>query len=227
MWTQSEIDSVRRDYPDTDTEELAARLGRTVVSVYGRSNILGVSKSAAYVARKNLTEAETLRRTGVVHRFPKGHVPANKGLRRPGWSPGRMATTQFKKGRPACESRNYKPIGSLRVTKDGLLRKVTDDPYIWPARRWVAVHRLAWIDANGPVPPGHAVAFKAGRSTTDLDKITADAVELITRAELMRRNSYHNNYPKPIAELIQLSGAVRRQINRRLRKAEKTSSRTK
>ena len=46
-----------------------------------------------------------------------------------------------------------------------------------------------------------------------LEEITADRVECISLAENMRRNSYHN-YPKPIAELIQLRGALMRKINR-------------
>lgn len=31
----------------------------------------------------------------------------------------------------------------------------------------------------------------------------------------MRRNSYHTNYPKDVQLLIQLRGAVNRQINKR------------
>ena len=55
--------------------------------------------------------------------------------------------------------------------------------------------------------------FKPGRKTTDPARITADGLELVTRAELMRRNSYHNNYPKEVALLIQLKGALNRKIN--------------
>jgi hypothetical protein len=148
-------------------------------------------------------------------RFQPGQVPANKGLRRPGWAPGRMASTQFKKGSmTGAAQRNYVPIGTERLSKDGYLeRKVTDDHPV-PARRWVGVHRIVWEAAHGPIPAGHAVAFREGKRTSVADEITADRLELVSRVELMRRNSYHNNYPKEVAQLIQLKGALNRKINR-------------
>lgn len=192
---------------------------RSVISLYQLAQNNGVAKSEAYQARKKAAEADRLRASGVGHRYAKGHVPANIGLRRPGYAPGRMADTQFKKGRAPSESRNYKPIGGLRVNCDGYLdRKLSDTG---PSqKRWHPVHRLVWIAANGPIPRGHAVTFKPGRATTVLAKITLDAVELVSRAELMRRNSYHTNYPPPLRRLIQLRGAVQRQINKGLRKLE-------
>jgi len=106
------------------------------------------------------------------------------------------------------------------ATQDGYLeRKVTDDPSFVPNRRWVSVHRLVWEAAHGPVPQGHAVVFLPGRRTADLASITLDGLELVSRAELMRRNSYHTRYPKEVAQLIQLKGALNRKINRRSRQA--------
>jgi hypothetical protein len=219
-WTKREIAIIRRDYPHKATKIIAADLGRPLSGVYKAANDLGVKKSATFLASSESGRLTKLSAAGVAFRYPKGHVPANAGLRRPGWAPGRMATTQFKKGRHASESRNYKPIGTLRICADGLLeRKVTDDPKIVPARRWVGVHRLVWSAANGPIPAGHAVVFKPGRATTDIEKITIDALECVSRPELMRRNSYHTNYPKPIRQLIQLRGAVQRQINKRSKNA--------
>ena len=74
--------------------------------------------------------------------------------------------TTFKKGRPASEASNYLPIGSTRISKDGYIeRKVTDDPSLVPARRWVGEHRLVWEAENGPVPEGHAIVFLDGDIT--------------------------------------------------------------
>jgi hypothetical protein len=213
-WTKREIAIIRRDYPRKVTKIIAADLGRPLSGVYKTANDLGVKKSVAFLASSESGRLTKLSAAGVAYRYPKGHVPANAGLRRPGWSAGRMRETQFKKGRPACESRNYKPIGSYRINADGYLDRKLSDVGL-PQRRWACVHRLVWIKANGPIPEGYAVAFKAGRATTDLDKITIDALELVSRPELMRRNSYHTNYPKPIRRLIQLRGAVQRQINKR------------
>lgn len=217
-WTKRELAVIRREYPHKATKLIAATLRRPLSGVYRTANGLGVKKSAAFLASSESGRLTKLNAAGVAYRYPKGHVPANAGLRRPGYAPGRMADTQFKKGRLPSEARNYKPIGSFRICADGLLeRKVTDDPKIVPARRWIGVHRLVWADANGPIPEGHAVVFKPGHATTDLEKITLDVLELISRAELMRRNSYHTNYPKDIAQLIQLRGALQRQINRRVK----------
>jgi len=72
---------------------------------------------------------------------------------------------QFKKGEMrGAAQHNYVPIGTLRYSKDGYLeRKVTDDPNLVPARRWVGEHRLIWEAAHGPIPAGHVVVFLDGR----------------------------------------------------------------
>jgi hypothetical protein len=128
-------------------------------------------------------------------------------------TPARSADTRFKHG---ARGRMWVPVGTLRVNVDGCLeRKITDVGY--SPRNWVPIHRLIWIEKNGPVPAGQVVVFKQGRHTTELEQITLDAVELVTRAELMRRNSYVN-YPPEIRSLIQLKGSINRHV-RRLSKA--------
>jgi len=135
---------------------------------------------------------------------------------------GRAAETQFKTGRLPQEARNYAPIGSTCVRSDGYLyRKVSDDLSLAPKQRWVAAHRLVWEAANGPVPAGQTVAFKQGRKTTEPELITLDAIEVLTRAELMTRNRYQR-FPKEVAQLIQLKGALARQINTRSRALEES-----
>ncbi len=214
-WPKATLAAMRRRYPHEPTAAIAKDLGMTVTACYQLARGLGLKKTEEYL---NGPHACRLRRTdnpGMGTRFQPGHVPANKGLRRPGWAPGRMAETQFKKGRPATAARNYVPIGSLRLSKDGYLeRKITDDPSIYPAARWVAVHRLVWIKAHGPVPPKHVVVFKPGQRTAELDEITLDRVECISMVENMRRNSYHNRYPKEIGLAIQARGALMRKIHR-------------
>jgi len=214
-WAAPEIATLRRLYPDTPTAQIADQLERPLHCVYSQAAKLGLHKSQAY---RDSPAACRLRRgdnVGAAFRYPKGHVPANKGMRRPGWAPGRMRETQFKKGRPAHEARNYLPIGSLRLSKVGYLeRKVTDDQSIVPARRWVSVHRLVWEAEHGPVPAGHALTFLPGRRTAVLEEISVDGLELITRQELMRRNSIHN-YPPQLRANMVLLGRVRKAIERK------------
>lgn len=206
---------IREDFPDTKTEILAKVIGCTVGQLHGKAKRMGVKKSEAYLAGPDACRLRRGDNVGAQYRFPKGHVPANKGLRRPGFAPGDMAKTQFKKGRPAIESRNYVAIGTEKIDQDGyLVRKVTDDPTIFPARRWVAVHRLVWEAANGPIPPGHCVGFLPGRKTNVLVQITVDVLECISFAERMRRNTIHNQHPE-IADVARLRGRVKRAINKR------------
>lgn len=124
---------------------------------------------------------------GAAFRFPKGHVPANKGLRRPGWTAGRMADTQFK---PGQRGGRWMPLGSVRINSYGYRdRKIADTGY--PPRDWRADHLLLWEELLGPVPPGQCVCFKNGDKTD----VRIDNLQLLSRAERMRRNSFRTNYP--------------------------------
>lgn len=218
VWTPEQDQALRDRYPHERTADIARDVGIPVEKVYAKASWMGLKKSAEYLASPDACRLRRGDNVGAAHRFQKGQTPPNKGLRRPGWAPGRMAETQFKKGSMSgAAQHNYVQIGSLRVSKDGYLeRKITDDPTIYPARRWVGVHRLVWIEANGPIPEGHVVSFKPCMRTAKLEEITIDRLECISRVENMKRNTLHN-YPKEIAQLIQLRGAVQRKINRRLK----------
>lgn len=217
LWTLAEEARLRREYPTTRTSLLAKRMRRSARAISQRARNLGLHKTPEHVARELRRLGKDLQRAGAPHRYQKGHVPANKGLRRPGWNAGRMRQTWFRKGRPPQESPRYRPVGSLRINRDGVLeRKVTDDRRLYPARRWVPVARLVWEAANGPIPPSMRVAFRHGCRTTVESEITPDRLELVTMRELMARNTIHN-MPRELASTIQLLGALKRQINRRSR----------
>ena len=216
-WNPDAERTLRQLYPDHAAKDVAVAIGCSVEVVWRKAHALGLSKSLAWRQK----EARRLADTGAAYRFPPKLVPWNKGTHYT--AGGRSAETRFKPGRPAHEARNYLPIGSVRITKDGYAeRKVTDDPRLAPARRWVAVHRQVWEAGHGPVPRGHAVVFREGQRTTCIEDITLDRVELVTRAELMRRNSYHTNYPPELRTLVQLRGALNRKINNRRKRLEHT-----
>ncbi len=210
-YSEEEIAVLKKQYPDTPTAEIAARLNRSLSSIYTRARMLGLKKSDAFLASPAACRLRRGDNPGIPYRFKPGHVPANKGLRRPGWYAGNMRATQFKKGEiNGRAARLYKPIGTERVSKGGYLeRKFTDErhgPY-----RWKAVHVLLWIEHYGPVPPGYAVGLIDGNKKN----VVIENLVLLSRQDLMRRNSYHNNYPKEIGLLIQARGALVRQINKR------------
>lgn len=217
-WTPAEIRTLHRLYADMPTQQLADRLGRPVGQVYQKAISLGLRKTAEYLAGPAACRLRRGDNVGAAYRFRKGLVPFNKGVK--GWQAGgRSPETRFKPGRSPSEAHNYKPVGSLRITKDGYLqRKLTDDQSIKPAQRWVAEHALVWQAAHGPIPPGHVVVFRLGKRTTIPEEITTDSVELISRADLARRNSVHN-LPADLKHTIRALGTLRRAITIRRRKA--------
>jgi hypothetical protein len=210
-WTDAEDATLRREFPHRRTTEVARMLRRALAATYQRAYKLGLNKSAEYLASPAACRLDGVR--GGSTRFKPGQVSWNKGTN---WTAGgKSAETRF---RPGSTPHNVVPVGSLRVNADGYL-----DEKVYTGRgvrNWVAYHRLAWERANGPVPADHVVVFRPGRQTVNADDITLDALELVTRVELMRRNSYHNRYSKEVGLAIQLRGAVIRQINRRTQKHE-------
>jgi hypothetical protein len=207
-WTSAEIELLKRLYPQRTTKDVAKACGHPLASVYHMATALGLKKSAAFHAdAKKSGRFNKLTTSGVPFRFPKGHAPANKGLRRPGYAPGRMAETQFKTGRfPVNRDPDFYVIGALRINSDGYLdMRISFDK---GALGWRMLHLVLWEDAHGRIPKGHCLRFKdSDRLNVELDNLV-----LISRADNMRRNTIHN-LPAPLRDTIQLLGQLKRRIN--------------
>lgn len=217
LWNPDDDDAMRRWYPDLPNHKIARRLRRTVCAVNARADKLRLHKSAAYLAGPHACRLRRGDNVGAAFRYPKGHVPANKGLRRPGYHRGRMKETQFKKG----ESRNKMPLGATRVMDGYVYLKVAAVPNVPYTVNWLPLHILNWERTNGrPLPGGHCLSFRDG----DRLNVAVSNLELITRAENMRRNTVHN-LPKPIAQAVQLLGALNRQIRKRTDRATEKQDR--
>lgn len=187
-WTDEEDAFLRAHYATRTGPQLAQLLGRSNSSIKNRTILLGLKK------RINAGQ------------FKRGEHPWNKGLHYD--VGGNSARTRFK---PGNRPHTWQPIGHVRLTKDGYLQRKTADTGYTP-RDYVFIHHLVWRMHGNTVPPGHALVFRDG------DKLNVDInnLELVTRAELMSRNTVHR-YPKEIAQLVQLRGAITRQINKRER----------
>lgn len=207
-WTAEEVDLLTRRYPDTPTEEVAKQIGVTVERLYSKANQLGLKKSEAYLASPAACRLRKGDGVGAATRFKPGQQSWNKGKK--GLNLGGIET-QFKPGhRGGKAAELYQPIGAERISKDGYIqRKINDDMPL--QRRWRGVHIINWEAVNGPLPKSHALVFKDGNK----QNTAVENLELLSRAELMHRNSYHTNYPKEVAQLVQLRGAITRQINKR------------
>ena len=207
LWTQQDRDRLRSLYPDNPAKEVANILGRSVASIYDQAHLLGLTKSEAFL--NSPASGRTGDCRGKSSRFVKGRNPWNSGTSyQPG---GRSMETRFKKRRPQ-ESLNYQPIGSFRITKDGILQQKYTDDHPQPAQRWRAYHRIVWEKANGDVPAGHICVFKPGQASTDPEQVTLDKIECISRAENMRRNTIQN-YPPELKSAMRLVGKLRRKIS--------------
>jgi hypothetical protein len=209
-WPKKAIDVLRRRYPFEPTAAIAADLDVTVTACYQKARNLGIKKTATYLNGPFSCRLRADDNPGMGTRFQPGQAPANKGIK--GWQAGgRAKETQFKPGNtPHTEL----PVGSYRFDKQGTLQQKIGTAKGSNSKRWRGVHELVWVAANGPVPPGHICVFKPGLRTTVLEEITADRVDCISFAENMRRNSYHNRYPKEIGLAIQARGALIRKIRR-------------
>ena len=207
-WSDAELDLLRDQYADTPTADIARQIGVTVECVYAKANKLGLKKSAVYLDSPAACRLRKGENPGMGTRFRTGLTPWNKGMK--GITLGGVAT-QFKKGyRGGKALEVYKPVGTERVSKDGYLeRKINED--LPMQKRWRAVHIILWEAVNGPLPAGHCILFKDGNKRN----FNLDNFDLVSRVELMRRNSYHKKYPKEVAQLVQLRGAITRQLNRR------------
>lgn len=204
-WSKQEDDLLRAFYPWTTGPTLARYFGCSTPCVYSRAYFLDLEKSQWF---KDGPLGKRLRRGGTVGadtRFKKGQVPFNKGIKGISY-PGSVAT-QFK---PGQKPQTWKPIGSERLTKDGYIQvKMSDTGY--PPRDWVGKQIIIWERLHGmKLPDGHMVIFRDGNQLN----FNFGNLQLMSRAENMKRNSYHNYGPE-IARLFQLKGAIKRQINKR------------
>lgn len=221
-WTPDQIARLRAQYPDRPTSILAQESGHPLSSVYQMARKLGLTKSAAYLASSAACRLRRGDHVGKAFWFPKGHVPANKGLRRPGYAPGRMRETQFRKGQMAgAAQKKWVPIDTEVLDNEGYLKRKVSDDRTKPSRfNWRYVHVLLWEGVYGSVPPGYAVKFIDG----DRRNVVLSNLCLVNRADLARLNVMWNRYPRALCEVIQLRGALNRRINRR-KQNEKPSRR--
>ncbi|MDO9345395.1 HNH endonuclease signature motif containing protein [Pseudomonas orientalis] len=200
VWSEAEERTLIARYPDEPTQVLAAELGLSVYQVYAKAKRLGLSKSVEFLRSSLCGRLDG--KLGAEFRFPKGSVPWNKGLKGLP-SSGRMTQTQFKAGN---KPGNWLPVGSLRTTPDGYQqKKITDTGY--PPVDWKAVHVLLWEEHHGPVPLNMCVCFKDGNKA----HIALNNLELLTRAERMRRNTIHR-YPEELKSAIRAIGKLKRTI---------------
>lgn len=192
---------LKMHYLKVPVKALAIKVGRSSTFVRLRLRQLGL-----------IIPGEIIEQRRLASRIRPGNVSFNKGLKQSEFmSPAairRTKVTRFKKGRVP---HNTKRDLAITVRTDN--RGVKIKHIRISLSKWMPLHRYNWERVNGKIPPKMKLVFK------DHDTMNCDVgnLELLTPGQLMKRNSYHN-YPEPIAKVIQLGGALTRQINKHLKK---------
>lgn len=217
FWTEAECELMRLHYATTPSADLAKALGVDVHRVHQKAQHMGLKKDPALVREMARDRTRADGHGSHKTRFQRGVPSWSKGIKGRVGVQEACRATQFKAGQ---KSANWLPVGSFRVVDDGTLQQKYSDAPGSPTNRWKAYSAIVWEQAHGPIPEGLLVVFKPGRRTTDPEKVTPDALELVTRRELMARNTLHARYPPELRQVIQLRGQLTRQINRRLNEAD-------
>lgn len=207
LWTDNEVEVLKALYPHFSCAEVADVLGRSTKMVYSKANLLNLSKSEEFLKSSLSGRMNKAQLMGIEHRFPKGNIPVNKGLK---WSdfmsPEGMensSKTTFRKGNiPA----NTKMDGVITIRKD---KNNHNYKYIRLAQGfWKALHVHNWEQVYGPVPEGFIVRFK----TSDRMNCDVSNLELVTRREHMSRNSI-KRYPVELRQAMKAFKQLNREIN--------------
>lgn len=197
FWTTAEVSRLAALYPDTPMIQLQEMLGRPKSAIYGKAKELGLKRSAEFLASEHSGRLRRDNNPGVATRFQKGRGSWNKG--KPFAAGGRSAETQFVSGRLP---HNHVPIGTEVMATDGYMKVKVAEPNAW---EWT--HRRKWEAVHGPIPKGSLLVFRDGDHTN----CAVSNLELITRGELMRRNTIHR-YPEELKTAIRQLGKLKRAI---------------
>lgn len=204
-FTPAEIDYIKKYYADNTSGELAEKLNRPICSVYNKAHALGLKKSDDFFNSGEGGRLVKGSKIGQCTRFKKGHSPKNKGKKMSAEQYEKCKHTFFKKGQ---KSHNEQYDGHISIRTD----KRTGNSYFYirlSKGNYQPLHRVLWEKENGKILKGMNLIFIDG----DQSNVSLDNLQLISEAENMKRNSLHN-YPKEIKDLIQLKGALQRQINK-------------
>lgn len=206
IWTEEKSAKLAVLFPIHSAPDIAKALGLTTKQVYARAQHLGLKKTAEWIRERSRQAMANPSHNGRKTQFNPGHSTWNKGVT------GYMGanTTSFKAG---SKPQTWLPIGSTRIADGYPQRKIADTGCT--RRDFVPVHHLVWRLHGLSIPAGHALVFRdANRMNPDINNL-----ELITRGDLMRRNSTHR-WGREISQITQLKGAITRQINKRIKQQE-------
>jgi hypothetical protein len=196
IWTDKESATLVALFPTHSARDIAKVLGLTLKQVYAKAQHLGLKKTAEWIRERSRQAMANPSHNGRKTQFNPGHSTWNKGI----------------SGYMGANATSFK-TGSTRIADGYPQRKIADTGCT--RRDFVPVHHLVWRLHGLAIPAGHALVFRdANRMNPDINNL-----ELVTRADLMRRNSMHR-WGREISQITQLKGAITRQINKRIKQQQ-------
>jgi len=165
----------------------------------------------------NLTEnhiSNLLNRTGLTTGlkgyFPKKHIPWNKGMKGfyvPGSEKG-----WFKKGN---KPKNTMPLGSEKITKDGIIEVKISNAHGNGSKRWKSKHSIIWQKAHGKIPKGSVIIFADGNrrnfNLSNLICVTRNELYQLNRMGLISSNGELTKAARVLVALWIKKGKVKRE----------------
>lgn len=159
MWTDEEKEFLKEITPGRHYKEIYEIMNKKYGFSYGQV--------VSAVKRYKL-------HTGVGWRFPKGHIPFNKGTK----GLTKANKTSFKKGHIP---KNKKLLGSERIGSEGYTLIKIAEPNVYKLK-----HRVIYEQHHGKIPKNHTVVFADGnKSNFDIDNLI-----LVSRSELAMMNQH-------------------------------------
>jgi hypothetical protein len=192
IWTDQEIEILRRLYPDCKTETLEGIFKIKAARISSKASVLGIKKSEVFKNSPLSGRISKNNDIGINTRFKNCQPGWNKGKKQSDYMSSEMiertAKTRFKKGQ---DPHNTVSIGFERITRDGYVEvkvrhlKVGDSKN----KNFELKNRIIYKENFGEIPKGMIVEFLNG------DKMNFEPSNLFlrTRKENMLQNSYSDN----------------------------------
>lgn len=144
---------------------------------YFNTNI--TAKEIVYFRKNNKLNS------GLTGQFKKGNVPHNKDKKQVEYisqeAIEKTKETRFKIGN---KPKNYRPVGSERITKDGYIEVKVADP-----NKWETKNKIIYKRYFGDIPKGHKVIYADGNKlNNDINNLilVSDNEELIMNRYRLR-----------------------------------------
>jgi hypothetical protein len=201
LFTLQEINFLKSNYSDKNTQWIADQLNRPISSIYNKAASIGLKKSAEYLNSPECGRLKKGNQVGKKSQFKKGQKPFNKGQKQTDYmSPEAIVktiATRFNKGNTP---HNTKYDGYESVIGGYVYVRISKGVK-------VLKQRMLWEKVNGSIPKNGNIIFKDGNPLNfDMNNL-----DLLTHSELMTLNSIHR-YPEEVKKSIRLISKLNSKI---------------